>query len=181
MYKQLPLFLFCLLIASFTANAAKISGTLIDESNNEPMMGVVVAVKALGSGTQTDADGKYEFDNIESGTYEVVFSMMGFKNVLQTVTVLNNKDVVVDVKLKTETSRTTLSDVTVKASRATNTENAVMMEIRKSNVVASGISAAQIGKTLDRNAADVVKRVPGVSIVEDRFIAIRGLIDRYNT
>jgi outer membrane receptor protein involved in Fe transport len=181
MYKQLSLLFFCIFFASMAAYAGKITGVIIDEATNEPLTGVVVAIKSLGKGTQTDFEGKYEFENIESGTYEVVFSMLGYKNVLQTVSIINNKDIAVDGKLKPETARTTLSDVTVKASRVTNTENAVMMEIRKSNVVASGISAAQIGKTLDRNAADVVKRVPGVSIVEDRFIAVRGLTDRYNT
>jgi hypothetical protein len=54
-------------------------------------------------------------------------------------------------------------------------------EIRSANTVASGISAAQISKTLDRNTADIVKRVPGVTIMDDRFIVVRGLADRYNT
>ena len=56
-----------------------------------------------------------------------------------------------------------------------------MMEIRKSNAVVSGISAQQIAKTMDRNAAEVVKRVPGVTIMEDKFIMVRGLNDRYNS
>jgi TonB-dependent receptor len=48
-------------------------------------------------------------------------------------------------------------------------------------VVVSGISSEQIVKTQDRDAAEVVRRIPGVTIVDNRFIQIRGLSDRYNT
>jgi outer membrane receptor protein involved in Fe transport len=34
---------------------------------------------------------------------------------------------------------------------------------------------------MDRNAADVVKRIPGVTVMDDRFIMVRGLYDRYNS
>jgi outer membrane receptor for ferrienterochelin and colicin len=76
---------------------------------------------------------------------------------------------------------TVLKDQVVKSARITYTENAVINEIRQSNAVVSGTSAAQISKTMDRNAADVVKRIPGVTIQDDRFVIIRGLPDRYNT
>ena len=44
-----------------------------------------------------------------------------------------------------------------------------------------GISAQQIQKSQDRDASQVVRRVPGVSIQDDRFVIIRGLNERYNT
>jgi Outer membrane receptor proteins, mostly Fe transport len=166
------------LFISFQTFAAKISGVVID-ADSTPVIGAVVAIKELGKGTQTDENGAFEFTGVESGTYELVFSMVAYKKMLQTVTVFNNKDIVVNVSLKSEANK--LSDVVVRTNKVTNTENAVMMEIRKANVTVSGISAAQIGKTTDRNAADVVKRIPGVSITEDRFIVVRGLPERYNT
>lgn len=166
------------LFISFQSFAAKISGIVLD-ADSTPVIGAVVAIKELGKGTQTDENGAFEFTGVESGTYELVFSMVSFKKMLQTVTVLNNKDAVVNVSLKSEANK--LSDVTVRTNKVTNTENSVMMEIRKANVTMSGISAAQIGKTMDRNAADVVKRIPGVTITDDRFIVVRGLPERYNT
>lgn len=166
------------ILLSFNSFAAKVFGVVRDEKN-EPLIGAVVVLKGLEKGTQTDVDGKYEFDNVEDGTYEIVFSMVTYKKVLKTITVLKGKDIELNVVLAEEGNKK-LTDVTVKANKITNTENAVMMEIRKSNAVVSGISAQQIAKTMDRNAADVVKRVPGVTIMDDQFIMVRGLNDRYN-
>lgn len=166
------------ILLSFNSFAAKVFGVVRDEKN-EPLIGAVVVLKGLEKGTQTDIDGRYEFDNVEDGTYEIVFSMVTYKKVLKTITVLKGKDVELDAVLKEE-GNNKLTEVTVKATKVTNTENAVLMEVRKSNTIVSGISAQQIAKTMDRNAADVVKRVPGVTIRDDKFIMVRGLYDRYN-
>lgn len=166
------------ILVSINAFAAKISGTVTDEKK-EPLIGVVVIIKNTDKGAQTDADGKFEIANIEDGTYEIVFSMLTYKKVLKTITVFKGQDVTVDIVLKEEGKN--LSEVTVKSNKITNTENAVLMEMRKSNTIVSGISAQQIQKTMDRNAADVVKRIPGVTIMDDRFVMVRGLYDRYNS
>jgi len=168
---------FCL-FSSFDLLAAKISGIVVDEKN-EPLAGVTVVIKSLQKGTQTDADGKYEIDGVDDGTYEVLFSLITFKKSLQTVTILKGKDEELNATLKEEGRN--LSEVTVKSTKLSNTENAVIMEMRKSNSMVSAISAQQISKTMDRNAADVVKRVPGVTIMDDKFIMVRGLYDRYNS
>ncbi|RZK14829.1 MAG: TonB-dependent receptor, partial [Hymenobacter sp.] len=71
--------------------------------------------------------------------------------------------------------------MTVSGVRRTNTEVSVINEMRQASVVVSGISSEQIVKTQDRDAAEVVRRIPGVTIVDNRFIQVRGLSDRYNT
>src|SRR6185369_15368682 len=38
----------------------------------------------------------------------------------------------------------------------------------------------QIQKTSDRTAADAIRRVPGVTVCDDRFVNVRGLAARYN-
>lgn len=166
-----------LLFSSFTSYAAKITGIVTDEKN-EPLAGAIVVLKEAQKGAQTDVDGRFEINGVEDGTYELVVSMVTFKKTLRTVTISKGKDVEVAVILKEEGKN--LTEVTVKTNKITNTENAVLMEIRKSNTIVSGISSQQIQKTMDRNAADVVRRVPGVTINDDRFIMVRGLNDRYN-
>ncbi|MEI8280385.1 MAG: carboxypeptidase-like regulatory domain-containing protein, partial [Bacteroidota bacterium] len=166
-------------IFSIQSFAANIKGTVKEQGNGAPLIGVTIAIKNTDKGVQTDMDGKYQISDLPNGTYELTFSYITFASQSHTVTIKNNNDVVLDISLKPEGQE--LKTVSVKSNRVTHTENAVMMEIRKSNTVVSGISAAQIGKTMDRNAADVVKRIPGVTIQDDRFINIRGLNDRYNT
>ena len=43
----------------------------------------------------------------------------------------------------------------------------------------SGFSTEQISLSLDRDAAQVVKRVPGITITDNNFLQIRGLAPRY--
>jgi outer membrane receptor protein involved in Fe transport len=83
--------------------------------------------------------------------------------------------------MKLMPENTELKTQVIKSARITNTEASVINEIKSSSNVVSGTSAAQISKTMDRNAAEVVKRIPGVTIQDDKFIVIRGLPDRYNT
>ena len=74
-----------------------------------------------------------------------------------------------------------MKTVEVVTTRRTETESAVVMETRQSEQVVNGMGREQISKGQDRTAGDVVKRIPGVTMVGDRFVMIRGLADRYNT
>ncbi|MDO5614721.1 MAG: TonB-dependent receptor [Cruoricaptor ignavus] len=73
-----------------------------------------------------------------------------------------------------------IEGVTIKGSTARKTEAAIMTEMRTAKQVVSAISAEQITKGVDRNAAQAIQRVPGVTIVDGRFIMIRGVAERYN-
>lgn len=166
-------------LCSFHLFAASVKGTVVDSKNNQPLSGVVVSLTGTPKGSVSDFDGKYEIADLSDGTYEIVFTYATFKTYKQSITIAGNLDVVFDMKMMPETQE--LSNTVIKSSRITNTENSVINEIKASNTIVSGTSAAQISKTMDRNAADVVKRIPGVTIQDDRFVVIRGLPDRYNT
>jgi hypothetical protein len=165
------------LFAQYTF-AATING-LITDAKNEPLVGVVVSLTGTGKGGVSDMDGRYEILDVANGSYEIEFAYPTYKTYKQTITISGGQDLMMDMKLMPEV--TELKGSEVRAVRITHTENAVINEIRTSNAVMSGTGSAQISKTMDRNAADVVKRIPGVTIQDDRFVIIRGLPDRYNT
>lgn len=168
-----------IVLSSFSAFAGKIVGVVTEQETKQPLEGVIVSIKGTSKGLATDAEGKFSFNDLGKGNYELEFAYVTFKKENRKVSIKGAETITINVALLPENSM--LGEVVVKTNKITNTENAVVMEIRKANQVVSGISALQIAKTMDRNAADVVKRVPGVSILEDRFIMVRGLYDRYNT
>ncbi len=51
---------------------------------------------------------------------------------------------------------------------------------RMSPLVSIGISGQQILRSQDRDASEVIRRLPGTTIIDDRFIVVRGLSQRYN-
>ncbi len=169
---------FFIAFLSFNSFAGSIKGVVIDSKNNSPLIGVAVSLNGTTKGTVTDIDGKYELTDLANGAYEIVFTYATYNTYKQNVTISNNGDIVFDMKMMPE--NTELKGTVVKSGRVTNTENAVINEIKNNSTIVSGVGAAQISKTNDRNAADVVKRIPGVTIQDDRFIVVRGLPDRYN-
>ena len=75
----------------------------------------------------------------------------------------------------------TMSEVTVRSLGKKETNVAVINTIRNSSVVSDGLSSESIKKTPDRTVGDVLKRVNGVTIQNDKFVLVRGLSDRYNS
>lgn len=73
-----------------------------------------------------------------------------------------------------------LGAVTVTAARKKNTEAAAIGIEKSAMVVQNTISAQQIQKSQDKDASEVMRRVPGVSLIDDKFVMVRGLSQRYN-
>ncbi|MBL0045766.1 MAG: TonB-dependent receptor [Flavobacteriales bacterium] len=152
--------------------------TALENGRMEPQPFANVVIKGTTIGASTDLDGKYLF-MVEPGNYTVVTTMVGNTPVEKTVTVVADQTVVVDLQLVGGAEE--IKAVEVVKERRTDTETAVVMETRRSEQVVNGLGRQQIAKGQDRDAGDVVKRIPGVTLVNDRFVMIRGLSDRYNT
>ena len=174
------LFAMCLLTSLAIAQRGTISGTVktVDNGRSEPQPFASVIIKGTTTGASTDLDGHYYF-KVEPGDYTLTCSMIGFPPVERSVHVLADQTVTLDLELAAAVQE--MKAVEVVREKRNDTETAVMMETRKSDQVVSGIGRQQIARSQDRTAGDVVKRIPGVTIVNDRFVMIRGLSDRYNT
>jgi len=74
-----------------------------------------------------------------------------------------------------------MGEVKIKAKVSKESVSAVYTIMRKSLVVADGVSSESIKKTPDATIGDVLKRVSGVTVQNNRFVVVRGLPDRYNS
>lgn len=74
-----------------------------------------------------------------------------------------------------------LNSVTIKSVQKRETISSTINLQKKSVVIMDVVSSESIKKTPDRTISDVLKRVGGTSIQNDKFVVIRGLSDRYNT
>jgi hypothetical protein len=106
------LFIFCALGTRAQQNFA-IKGTVNDEKG-APLPGATVFITNSKYVTITNNEGKFNFDNIQPGTYEVVIKLLGFLPYVQSITI-NNAAANITAKLKE--SITTLNTVTISASR----------------------------------------------------------------
>jgi len=166
-------------VAAVAQGTGSIKGLIKDAKTAETVVGGTVRLEGTTLGEQTDADGNFTIKQIPAGKYTVIISSVSYKNrTIPDVVVKANETTVLNSTLQSDSKQ--LNDVVVTGVRRTNTEVSVINEIRQANVVVSGVSSEQIVKTQDRDAAEVVRRIPGVTIVDNRFIQVRGLSDRYN-
>ncbi|MBP7272399.1 MAG: carboxypeptidase-like regulatory domain-containing protein [Saprospiraceae bacterium] len=162
------------------AQTGSIQGTVSDALSHERLMGAIISLDGTNKGTSTDFDGNFILENIVAGTYTLSISYVSYTSKKIPVKVVENTATdLVNISLSEATE--VLQEVVVRATKKTSTETAIVLETKKMNPIAVGVSAQQIAKTLDRDASQVMRRVPGISIMDDRFVMIRGLNERYNT
>ncbi len=165
------------------AQKAKLTGK-ITSSKNEALASVSLTLQSDKTQvSKTDIEGRYSFTIDVAKNYTLVLTYVGYKNktVQDIKATAANEDLVVDVVLEEANSK--LADVTVSANRSSNkgsTDNALISFQKNTNTVASVISAETIKRSPDRNTAEILKRTPGASIQEGKYIIVRGLADRYN-
>ena len=107
------LFLFIIVvIPSYAHNAGNISGTVSDIKNGSPLIGVYVWINNSLITTTTDLEGKFELKNIQIGNYEVSFSYIGYKTVIQNATVKENMTDTLKVKLEESVTGSVRSNCT---------------------------------------------------------------------
>lgn len=170
------------LLISITAysQTGKITGKIIDAKTGETLPGATAVIEGTTKGASADFDGNFSLNNVPVGKVTLIVSYISYDTKKLTGIEVKANDVTnVNVPLETSSSQN-LQEVTVTVEIAKeNTAALVLMQ--KNNVsVSDGVSAETIKRTPDRNTADVLKRVSGVTIIEDKFVIVRGLSDRYN-
>ncbi|WP_299822514.1 TonB-dependent receptor [uncultured Pontibacter sp.] len=165
-------------VAAF-AQQGTLKGKVTDKTTGEGIIGAVVFIKGTSKGTTTDFEGNYTLP-LEAGTHTLSATFLAYKP-FENAGVQVNPGQTTTLNIQLEENATQLQAVEVVGTRQTNTEMALMQDLKSSEIVVSGVSGEQIAKSLDRDAAAVVRRIPGVTVMNDRYIMIRGLSERYNT
>ncbi|MER3127537.1 carboxypeptidase-like regulatory domain-containing protein, partial [Bacillus pumilus] len=153
-----------------------ISGKITDATTSEVLVDAIVKVKGVQAGAATDLDGKYIIEGIAPGIYDLEVSYIGYNTKTITgVAVLEGQNTTVDVSLQIEGIQT--EEIVIEATTSMANEQALLTEQKNSSKIQDGISEQQIKRAPDAAASDVLKRVIGVNIVNDKFVFVRGTTD----
>jgi hypothetical protein len=164
---------------SVMAQTGSIEGVASDRKNKEVLPGVIVTIDGTTIGASADPDGHFLIPNVKPGKYKIKASYISYNPVLlEDITVDAGKVTKVSISLSENT--VALEGVTVTGVRKTNTDVSMINVTRMSPLVSIGISGQQILRSQDRDASEVIRRLPGTTIIDDRFIVVRGLAQRYN-
>ncbi len=162
-----------LLFITPSLDAQNCIGLVLDADTREPLIGAAVLISGTTTGTTTDFDGLFALPAAASDT--LVISYMGYQTAR--LTPKSQQDT---LKILMRTNSEVLQEVAVVTKRRQNTEMGVLQSTKTALSVQTGISSQQIQRTQDRDASEVIRRVPGISLIDDKFVMVRGLSQRYN-
>ncbi|MDC8105951.1 TonB-dependent receptor [Chryseobacterium sp. PTM-20240506] len=172
--KLLPLMFLCF-IGWASAQKQTITGVVSDE--NQPLPGATIKIKGLSKNMVTDIDGKFTINDLKAGEYNLQISYIGYESTTLPVSIQSEENTDLGI-IRLQQKHKNIDEVIVTATLKNSEARALNLQknaINMTNVIASD----GIGKLPDRNAAETVQRVQGVSIERDqgegRFVSIRGL------
>ncbi len=94
-------FLLCLTISSLAFTQGKIIGLILDAKTKDVVVGASVQVLESKRGMVTGLEGKFQFDNLDAGTYRLQISALSYAPLIKTdIIVTNNKPVFVSIELE---------------------------------------------------------------------------------
>ena len=156
----------------------KISGRVLDDKG-ETLPGASIRVVETGAGTQTGADGSYIL-SIAPGTYTLEVSYISYQSKRITgVVVADGKNTPLDVSLKQDSKG--LKEVMVTANYKKASVEGLLVRQKNAAELSNGISAEQLARTPDKNIGESLKRISGVSSMDNKFVLVRGIGERYNS
>lgn len=163
-----------------------IAGIVLDQEDRQPLPNARVGVYRMDadtvvmvSGSLTAADGRFRFE-VPPGTYRVIFNYQSY-SVLFKDGVVVGPGATVELEMTLTPKPIQMKGVDVKGQEVKGTEASSLTNQKKASFVSDAITAEQISKSTDSNAAEALQRVTGLSVVSGRYVYVRGLGERYSS
>ena len=164
-----------------------LSGRVTDAETGEPLAYATVAafrttaedtLGTVAGGGMTASDGTFAV-KVVPGSYRVVFSYVTYQTVIHSgLVVVAGGMTPVDAALRSGAVQ--IQTVKVEGEAIRSAEGSMISSLRKGATVADAVTAQEMSRTTDGNAAEAMQRVTGVSVVGGRFVFVRGLGERYS-
>lgn len=161
------------------AQTGIIAGKVTDGESGEPLRGATVQVVENKKGAYTDTKGTFRIKNIAPGSYTLKFSYVGYgMKTVEKVAVTADKTATINVVLSV--TKSSAKEVVVEATRVNDNAAALLATRKNAAQVSDGIGREEISKLADSDAGQSLKRVSGVTLVDNKFVYVRGVSDRYS-
>lgn len=158
----------------------RVSGAVLDASTGRGLPGAQVAVQGSALRASAGVDGRYTIEGVPPGTHALVVTHLGYAAKTVTgVQVGAGRAAALDVTLAPATLL--LGEITVTARTERGSVSRALDDQRTAVGVVSSVTAEQIARSPDSDAAQAVQRVSGVTLQDGKYVSVRGLGERYTT
>lgn len=161
-----------------TPTTGRIVGRVLDAASGTGLADAGVQIVGTTIGTMSGVDGRFTIGNVPAGTVTLQVRRIGYAP--KTITGLyleGGKTLQQDLSLAQATVQLTAQVVTAEAERGS--VNDALDAQRTATGIVSAVTAEQMGKSPDGDAAKAVQRVSGVTVQDGKSVFVRGLGERY--
>lgn len=157
----------------------RISGKIVDEVGN-PVVGAEVTI--AGKTVVTDNNGDFSTD-LPSGVYNLTIKASKYNTLrVEKLSIANKETNTVSFALNRASDKITdIKEVVVTATRKADTQAGLLAQQKKAAQMSDGISAEQISKTPDNDVGGTLKRVTGITTIDNKYVVVRSMGERWNT
>ena len=166
--------------ATTSTTFGKVTGRIIDAATGQGIAESGVQVVGTTIGAQSGLDGRYTIFRVQAGTLTLQVRRLGYAaKTITGLVVPAGGTIEQDIALSAANAQLTAVNVTAASERGTVNE-ALNQQKNATNVV-NAITAEQIARSPDGDAAQAVQRVSGITLQDGKYLQARGLGERYTT
>jgi len=166
--------------AAAAQQSGQIAGRVLDSSSGRPLPSARVAVQGTTLAAVSAVDGRYLLRGVPAGEHTVTVSLLGYAPKTVTgVRVTAGGAAALDLTLAPR--GISLAGITATATRERGSVSRALDEQRTATGVVNSVTAEQIARSPDGDAAQAVQRVSGVTVQDGKYVFVRGLGERYTT
>jgi hypothetical protein len=161
-----------------TGQTVRVVGVVRDETNAIALPGVPVEVVGTNQVVYTDVDGRYVLQ-VAPGKHQVKIALEGYQE--KTINVeAADRAVTADVGLTMARFAETVTVTAAALDLATSSAEAQLVERRQASVITDNVGSQEMKQNGDSDAAAAMTRVTGLSLVDNQYVFVRGLGERYS-
>jgi TonB-dependent receptor len=156
----------------------RVVGRILDAGTGAGLNGVAIQVVGTTLGAMSGVEGRFTITGVPAGTVTLQARRIGYAPKTVTGLMLEAGGVLQqDVTLASAAVQLSAQVVTAAAERGS--VNEALDAQRNATGIVNAVSAEQIARSPDSDAAQAVQRVSGVTVQEGKYVFVRGLGERY--
>jgi hypothetical protein len=160
-------------------NRVRISGTVRDDKNAITLPGVPVQIAGTEQTVFTDVDGRFILD-VAPGEYELQVTVDTYEPRTIKVVTGTERNIRADIGLVMSRFSETVTVTATAVDVSTSTAEAQLVSRRQAPVITDNMGSSEMRLNGDSDAASAMSRVTGLSLVDNQYVFVRGLGERYS-
>jgi hypothetical protein len=157
----------------------RVSGTVRDETNAITLPGTPVEVIGTTQVVYTDVDGRFAL-NLPPGKHQIKVALDGYQEKLINVEAGAERTITLDVGIVMSNFSESVTVAAQATDAETSSAEAQLVERRNADVITDNLGSDEMRENGDSDAAGALSRVTGLSVVDNQYVYVRGLGERYS-